>query len=567
MIFKRVCTFFLGIFFLLESMRGFAAVKAYAQTLSVTDPMVCIGEGFVVALTAEGDAYAWGKNRVGQLGNGATSTSEKEPVAVASDQTFVQIAAGSAHALALDTDGAVWAWGENGAGQLGNASTEDQNTPVKIQMPENVNFVAIAAGENTSFALSETGRVWVWGSNQTGLLANGESGSNKFSNIPVFVSALESQYITSIWTDQGVAAAISADGGVWLWGDNQYRQTGVSSGNVITTPTRKNAASADAIVFGTTHTAFLSDGAVKSLGINQNAIFGNGEIDTELYYTVPTSATFSANALPILKIASGSAHMIALSSDKSLYTWGNGSNSQLGYSVADSSKIQKTPKAVALDLGEKQISEIAAGYQNSAVIDSDGFVYLWGKNDAGQLGDSGVTSTQTEAPVAVQAGEQGGTLLCLGKPNDRIVQKVPITATVTVPSPTYQITVPATLNVGTLTQASPAEADATRISKTTLSVSATAVDHLFGEKRVVVKIEAPNGRFQLVDGDYTLPYNIYPTADSTDMLQSGDIFAVFYESDETVVATGRIELDRSLITRSGNYSGSVTFLVEVAPLS
>jgi len=201
------------------------------------------------------------------------------------------------------------------------------------------------------------------------------------------------------------------------------------------------------------------------------------------------------------------------------------------------------------------------------VIDSDGFVYLWGKNDAGQLGDSGVTSTQTEAPVAVQAGEQGGTLLCLGKPNDRIVQKVPITATVTVPSPTYQITVPATLNVGTLTQASPAEADATRISKTTLSVSATAVDHLCGEKRVVVKIEAPNGRFQLVDGDYTLPYNIYPTADSTDMLQSGDIFAVFYESDETVVATGRIELDRSLITRSGNYSGSVTFLVEVAPLS
>ncbi len=567
MLVKRICTFLLGIFFLLESVRGFAAINASAQALSVTDPAVCIGDGFVVALTADGDIYSWGKNRVGQLGIGTMSTIETQPVAVTSDKTFVQIAAGGAHVLALDTDGAVWAWGENGSGQLGIASTTDQSIPTKINMPNGVSFVAVAAEESTSFALSTTGRLWAWGSNAQGLLANGSFGIDQYSDTPIPVSSLTTQYITSVWTDNGVAAAIAADGGVWLWGNNQSRQTGVSDGSIITTPTRKASLTANAVVFGATHTAFLSEGSVKSIGVNQNAIFGNGSIDDNTYYTFFKSADFSLEALPVLKLASGAAHMLALASDQTLYSWGRDSEGQLGYSVDVSPQIQMTPKAVEFDLGEAQVSAIAAGYQNSAMIDSDGFVYMWGANESGQLGNEDVSSSHSAIPTAVQAGEQGGTRLSLGKPTDQIVQSVPITATVTVPSPSYQITIPATLNVGTLTQASPTEADATRVNKTEFPISASMVDHLFGEKKIVVKIEAPNGVFQLTDGDHTLPYDLYPTASSTDKLESGDVFAEFYESNETVVVTGRLELDRSLITRSGNYSGNVIFLVEFASIS
>jgi alpha-tubulin suppressor-like RCC1 family protein len=80
----------------------------------------------------------------------------------------VSVAAGSAHTLALRTDGTVWAMGSNAYGQLGDGTTETRDTPVKV--PGLSGIVAIEAAGFHSLALDAEGGVWVWGDNRDGQL-------------------------------------------------------------------------------------------------------------------------------------------------------------------------------------------------------------------------------------------------------------------------------------------------------------------------------------------------------------------------------------------------------------
>ncbi|PYP30368.1 MAG: hypothetical protein DMD49_10690, partial [Gemmatimonadetes bacterium] len=98
------------------------------------------------------------------------------------------IAAGGAfnhHSLALKSDGTVWAWGANSAGQLGNGSFTGSNTPVQTSGINGV--TAIAGGQLHSLALKSDGTVWAWGYNLDGELGNG---TYTDSNTPVEVSGL-----------------------------------------------------------------------------------------------------------------------------------------------------------------------------------------------------------------------------------------------------------------------------------------------------------------------------------------------------------------------------------------
>jgi alpha-tubulin suppressor-like RCC1 family protein len=84
--------------------------------------------------------------------------------------------------LALGSDGAVWAWGENSSGQLGDGTTINRNTPVAVERLSDV--VAIAAGKVHSMALSRDGTLWSWGGNYSGQLGDGTVAN---TNLPVRV--------------------------------------------------------------------------------------------------------------------------------------------------------------------------------------------------------------------------------------------------------------------------------------------------------------------------------------------------------------------------------------------
>ncbi|MCL2787177.1 MAG: Ig-like domain-containing protein [Micrococcales bacterium] len=176
------------------------------------------------ALDENGSVWAWGWNTSGQLGNGTsgTTTSSTRPVRVqaATGTTlpvFTQIAGGSATGYALDVDGTVWAWGNNNYGQLGIGTTTNSSRPVRVQAATGTlpAFTAIAGGEQTGYALDETGNVWAWGDDIYGTSGNG---TTTHSQRAVLVSPTASAVTfggvpgTDLTTDSGMWSATTRAG-------------------------------------------------------------------------------------------------------------------------------------------------------------------------------------------------------------------------------------------------------------------------------------------------------------------------------------------------------------------
>lgn len=124
-----------------------------------------------VAIDKYGRAWTWGFNSVGQLGNNST-TNCLTPVSVAGvAKTFCKISSGGANCLAIDKYGRVWGWGYNNFGQLGDNSTTNRLTPVSLAGAAKT-FCLISAGDKHCLAIDKNGRAWGWGYNGSGRLGD-----------------------------------------------------------------------------------------------------------------------------------------------------------------------------------------------------------------------------------------------------------------------------------------------------------------------------------------------------------------------------------------------------------
>ena len=129
---------------------------------------ISLGGGFICGVTAEGEGWCWGRGDRGRLGNGALESSPS-PSRVAGGHRLATIAAGDAHACALDADGAVWCWGDDAEGQLGGGTTGTMSTePVLVDWP--VAFRSIDAGDVHTCAVDAEWRVVCWGAAASGRL-------------------------------------------------------------------------------------------------------------------------------------------------------------------------------------------------------------------------------------------------------------------------------------------------------------------------------------------------------------------------------------------------------------
>ncbi len=228
------------------------------------------GVGYhALALDAEGNVWAWGRNDYGDLGDG-TTIGRTTPVQLDGVSDVKAIAAGGYFSLALKKDGTVWSWGWNDAGQLGNET--EQQRPVPKQVPGLVRVEAIAAGGNHSLALDEDGNVWAWGENSFGAVGDGTS-TNRTA--PVRVSGLAN--VTAITGGGSHSLALDADGKVWAWGLNNYYQLGDGTTNWQYAPEQVPGLSGmQAIAAGGFHSfAMKSDGTVWSWGFNSNGELGD----------------------------------------------------------------------------------------------------------------------------------------------------------------------------------------------------------------------------------------------------------------------------------------------------
>ena len=141
------------------------------ETIAVFDNDInvspSIGGGYyhTIVLKANGTVWAWGRNNYGQLGDGTTENTQT-PVRLSGIASIIGIAVGCDHTIALKSDGTVWAWGNNGYGQLGDGTTTRRTTPVQVSNLTDV--IAIAGGYDHTIALKSDGTVWAWGRNYYG---------------------------------------------------------------------------------------------------------------------------------------------------------------------------------------------------------------------------------------------------------------------------------------------------------------------------------------------------------------------------------------------------------------
>ena len=148
---------------------GFAAVDA--------------GSGFTCAVTTAKEAYCWGQNQSGQLGNGANNSSALPVQAKAGGaEGFTAVSAGSSHACAVAVGGVAYCWGSNQHGELGNNGTAGSNLPVRVADPARtlprelpVAFASLSAGQFLSCGVTTAGRAYCWGKNDDGQLGTGGS--------------------------------------------------------------------------------------------------------------------------------------------------------------------------------------------------------------------------------------------------------------------------------------------------------------------------------------------------------------------------------------------------------
>lgn len=366
-----------------------------------------------LAVTSDGAVYAWGYNSNGELGNGGHDyNAHNLPAQVISptDATqpltgAAQVAAGANFSLALMRDGTVYAWGYDGYGQLGAGDTTDRSTAVQVAGPVDASrpltgVVAVAAGTYHSLALTAGGQVYAWGRNYEGELGTGDTTGHA---TPVTVTVASGDPLTnvvSIAAGDYHSLAMTSDGQVYAWGDNDNGQLGVDDTTrrytavPVASPfdATKPMTGIVAVAGANSFSLFLSNsGTVFGTGYNANGQLGTGDTTRQ---TVPVTVTSLAGVTVQAIAASDDNFSLALASDGTVYAWGLNNYGQLGSGdTANSSRAHQVG-------GLSGATAVAANGDHSMALLQDGTVREWGADYYGQLGD-GAGAYNTTTPTTV----------------------------------------------------------------------------------------------------------------------------------------------------------------------
>lgn len=292
----------------------------------------------------------------------------------------IALAAGAKHSLALLSDNKVWAWGDNTDGQIANASL--YYSPLAVFV-ENLPLVEkIVAGDNHSMALDFDGNIWLWGRNLEGQLGTNDKVSSfipKKLNIPNMVDASGGAYHT---------LSLDADGVVWAWGSNNYGQLGIP--NVIESLVPSIVNMSDTVLSISTGYAYSialqSDGTILGWGNNDYGQLANANKE-DFFSPIVVANSFKA-------ISAGGFHVLALDFNGSLWSWGYNRFGQLGNGTSGSDKDSYSPILIT---SLSNISNVITGSRASFAVDNDGTIWSWGYNKFGQLGDG--TFVDKSTPV------------------------------------------------------------------------------------------------------------------------------------------------------------------------
>lgn len=414
---------------------------------NVTD--LALGGAHSCALSGDGRVKCWGYNFYGSLGTG-DAMDRNTPVDVVNLADVRQLQAGYLHTCALLNSGAVNCWGAfadlwtnqptqmpgfsnikviaangsflcglkndgavqcmgaNSAGQLGDGTTTDRNTPVKVV--ELANVAHIAAGAGHACALLSTG-VRCWGNDNRGQLGVGNS-----SYVRSPLDALTGVTYASIAMGWLHACGITSTGAVMCWGQSYNGELGigpVQQASTFTSPQAVSGLSSGATVIaaGLQYGCAVVNGKAWCWGRNADGQLGNGSTKDAATPTAVIGLSSGATKIAVSNREGGDDHACAVVGGAAK-CWGNNYLGQLGKGVSDVMAPETTPvNVVGLSSG---VSDIAAGAMHSCAVVNGG-VKCWGLNYYGQLGTgSSGTYTRFPAPLPVVGLSSGVTAVVAG---------------------------------------------------------------------------------------------------------------------------------------------------------
>lgn len=300
-------------------------------------------------LTEEGRLYGWGYNAKGQLGNGRTAN-RNYPMELTNlfSDTILDVQSGYHHTVILTKAGTVYACGDNTYGQIGNGSTEEQLSPAEITgVGEPIKQIRASAWQ--TFALGYSGRVYSWGRNQYRQLGDG---TNTNHSTPTDITSLfGGETVKEIIAGDYCTFALTMSGKIYAWGYG-------AKGN-------------------------LGDGTLQSKG------------------TI-TDITGQFNGETVTELSAGKQHAAAVTSEGNVYVWGYNDKYQLGQTAPQS---VSSPQSINHLLGDRTAVRAKASNDVTAVLTSDGKLFVFGNNSQGQLGNG--TKVTPEAPLDITQSING----------------------------------------------------------------------------------------------------------------------------------------------------------------
>jgi len=466
-----------------------------------------------VALTTPGQVYAFGYDGFGELGSLLSEefeieTGDSVPALVnlpaGATGAVVRIAAGHVHSLALTSTGQLYAFGGNEFGQLGsqtNSGTEESNAePTLVTLPGANGAVSeIAAGSEHSLVLTSTGQLYAFGENrygQLGIQANSDTGQANPTPALVSLPGATGQ-VTQIAAGGGHSLALTSAGQLYAFGDNHYGQLGVATNNgndepnstpmPVTLPGASGTVTQ--IAAGSEHSlALTSTGQLYAFGWNGYGQLGS-EVNSDTSTPNPTPAlvTLQGATGQVTQIAAGGNHSLALTSTGQLYAFGDNEHGQLGSEAnSGTEEANPTPRLVALAGATGQVTQIAAGRQDSLAVTSSGQLYAFGENQHGQLGSETNFPTTIPNPTPTRVALGGATTEAVARGPDALHTLVLVVPAAGTPPPAGPVGVGSTAGTKQTTMPS-----SLSLPPTLTSVSVTS--RRFRVARQATAISAQNG--------------------------------------------------------------------------
>ena len=354
-----------------------------------------------LALTMNGNLFIWGANFSGQFGNntitpnyrlksltpdglGSINSARSSPVQIGTS-SWSMIGGGTFQKLAIRYDGALFAWGSNATGQLGQNDTVHRSSPVQIgtsswtMVAADVTLNSLYFSSGISTAIRSDGRLFVWGNNDSGQLGQNDI-VHRSSPVQVGTSSW-----TSVAAGSYMTAAIRSDGGLFTWGRNTYGSIGDSTFVHRSSPVQVGTSSWTAVTAGKDFiSAIRSDGALFCVGDNSSYVAGQEVYTAEKSFTQISFTEFNG---------------CGISNTGSLWIWGNNDFGQLG-------QLDRVHRSSPVQIGTSSWTSVSVGRSLISAIRSDGGLFTWGRNVDGQLGDGSFLHRSSPVQVGTSSWSQ-----------------------------------------------------------------------------------------------------------------------------------------------------------------